>query len=65
VTPCVTGADPAQTYTATATGLASEGMAGFVFTINEANAKTSNITAAGWSNPSPNNCWARAKDGRC
>lgn len=62
---CVTGADPAQTYTGTATGIASEGMDGFEFTITETNAKASNITASGWSNPSPNNCWARTKDGRC
>lgn len=62
---CVTGADPAQTYTATATGIANQGVAGFAYTITEANAKASNITAAGWSNPSTNNCWARAKGGAC
>ena len=62
---CVTGADPAQTYTGTATGIANEGMNGFAFTITETNAKASNITASGWSNPSTNNCWARTKDGRC
>lgn len=62
---CVTGADPAQSYTATATGNAAEGMTGFVYTITEANARVSNITASGWTNPSPNTCWARTKDGRC
>lgn len=62
---CVTGADPAQTYTATATGNAAEGMTGFVYTITEANARASNITASGWANPNPNTCWARTKDGRC
>lgn len=62
---CVTGADPAQTYTGTATGIANQGMTGFAFTITEANAKASNITASGWTNPSTNNCWARTKDGRC
>jgi type IV pilus assembly protein PilE len=54
---------PAQTYTAKATGVAP--LTGFEYTINEAGAKTSNITAAGWSNPSPNQCWARRKDGAC
>jgi type IV pilus assembly protein PilE len=63
---CVTdAATSAQTYTATATGIPTEGMNGFVFTITDANVKTSNITASGWSNPSTNNCWARTKDGRC
>ncbi len=62
---CTTGADPAQTYTGRATGIAGEGMTGFEFTITETNAKASNITASGWSNPSTNNCWARTKDGRC
>jgi type IV pilus assembly protein PilE len=55
----------AQTFTTTATGKPGEGMAGFEFNVNQSNAKTSNISAAGWSNPSTNNCWARTKDGRC
>ncbi len=54
-----------QSYTATATGIANEGMTGFAYTITETNAKASNITAAGWSNPATNNCWARAKNGVC
>mgnify|MGYP001160517277 FL=1 len=62
---CVTGASPAQTYTATATGIASEGVSGFQYTLTETNAKASNITASGWSNPATNNCWARAKNGAC
>ncbi len=63
---CVTPADAlAQTYTATATGNAAQGMGGFQYTINEANARTSSITADGWSDPSPNNCWARTKNGAC
>jgi type IV pilus assembly protein PilE len=62
---CTTGADPAQTYSAQATGKTSEGMSGFAFTVTDANVKTSSITASGWSNPSTNNCWARTKDGRC
>lgn len=55
----------AQTYTVTATGKGGEGMTGFEYTVNQSNAKASNITAADWTNPSTNNCWARTKDGRC
>lgn len=62
---CTPAANPAQTYSAKATGKASEGLTGFEYTISEANAKTSNITAAGWSNPATNDCWARRKDGSC
>lgn len=62
---CTPAAPPAQTYTAKATGVAGQGLTGFEYTINETNAKTSNITALGWSNPSPNQCWARRKDGAC
>lgn len=50
-------------YTLTATGTGA--MAGFNYTINQANAKTSNITRSGWSNPATNNCWAIKKDGSC
>ena len=62
---CVTGADPAQTYTATTTGITGEGVGGFAYTLTETNAKASNITHSGWSNPATNNCWARAKNGAC
>ncbi|MCG3188873.1 MAG: hypothetical protein LKCHEGNO_01063 [Burkholderiaceae bacterium] len=58
------GATPtAVGYTLTATGKGA--MAGFSYTINQTGAKTSTITATGWSNPSPNNCWATRKDGSC
>lgn len=63
---CTTdGAASAQTYSATATGKASEGMSGIAYAITESNVRTSNMTAAGWSNPSPNTCWARRKEGTC
>lgn len=62
---CTPAANPAQTYSAKATGLASAGMSGFEYTINESNVRTSNLTASGWSNPSTNTCWARRKDGSC
>jgi len=58
------GATPSATgYTLTATGKGS--MTGFSYTINQTGAKTSAITAAGWSNPSPNTCWAKRRGGEC
>jgi len=38
-------------------------MAGFVYTINESNVKTSTITKPGWTGNA--NCWATRKDGSC
>ena len=57
------GGESATTYTGTATGKAAEGMSGFSYTINQANAKASTITASGWSGNG--NCWAIRKDGSC
>jgi type IV pilus assembly protein PilE len=54
-----------RTYQATATGIASEGMSGFAYSIDEQNNHTSDMTAAGWSNPSPNSCWVTRKGGLC
>lgn len=66
---CAPGAAPAQTYTATATGIAAQGTSGFAFTINEANARTTAVSAPattnGWSSHTPNDCWVRAKGGTC
>lgn len=53
----------ATAFTLTATGKGS--MAGFSYTINQTGAKTSAITYTGWSNPSPNTCWATRKGGTC
>jgi type IV pilus assembly protein PilE len=53
---CVPAAD---TYVITANGLGV--MAGFQYTINEANAKTS--TTAGWGNGPT--CWIRKRGGSC
>jgi type IV pilus assembly protein PilE len=50
-------------FTLTATGKGS--MVGFAYTINQTGAKTSAITYTGWSNPSPNTCWAIKKGGLC
>jgi type IV pilus assembly protein PilE len=53
----------ATTYTIQAQGTGS--MAGFTFTINQSNQKTTAAVPTGWTTPTPNNCWVRAKDGRC
>lgn len=53
----------ANTYTLQATGVGA--MAGFNYTVDQANTKVSNITRNGWANPNPNNCWATKKDGSC
>ena len=56
---------PPQTFTLTATGKAS--MTGFTFTVNQANARTSTVSAAlvakGWADGA--GCWIRSKAGAC
>ena len=55
--------ESATAYSGTATGKAAEGMSLFTYTIDQNNAKTSTITAPGWTgNPT---CWATRKDGSC
>jgi len=51
----------ANTYTLTATGKGS--MAGFVYTLNEANQKATTGVQAGWT--ANNQCWVTRKDGSC
>ncbi|MEO8345342.1 MAG: prepilin-type N-terminal cleavage/methylation domain-containing protein [Betaproteobacteria bacterium] len=51
-----------QSYTLVATGIAAQGMNGFVYTITETGAKNS-IGPAGWL-PGVG-CWALRKDGSC
>ena len=51
------------TYTITATGLASKGMGSFVFTINQANARTS-VGPSPWPTTAVN-CWFVRKNGDC
>jgi type IV pilus assembly protein PilE len=55
----------ATTYSITATGLASNGMSGFGYTIDQLNRKTTASLPAGWTMPSPNTCFAVRKDGSC
>ena len=50
-----------QFFQLTATGTVS--MAGFVYTANESNVKSSTITKPGWTGNA--NCWATRKDGSC
>jgi len=54
-------APTATTYTITATGIG--GMANFAYTVNQQNAKTSTITAPGWTGNAA--CWATKQDGSC
>lgn len=52
------------TYTCTATGVANQGMSGFVYTINESNTRQSTITGnPGWS--SSTTCWITRKGETC
>ncbi len=52
----------ATTYTLQADGQASDGLTGFVFTIDQNNVKTS-AGPSGWG--SSTSCWIRAKNGQC
>jgi type IV pilus assembly protein PilE len=64
---CDDGAGGAVTATAfrcTATGVAAQGMAGFVYTINQANVRTSTFTSLpGWNNST--SCWVSKKGESC
>lgn len=53
----------ANTFTITATGTGK--MNGFAFSLNDLNQRSSAITATGWSNPSPNNCWVSRRPNLC
>ncbi len=52
-----------DTYTLTATGDATNGMSGFSYTVDQANARSSTISASGWSGNAA--CWAIRPDGSC
>ena len=55
--------EAAATYSGTATGVAANGMSGFTYTVDQTNAKSSTITATGWTGNA--RCWATRKDGSC
>jgi type IV pilus assembly protein PilE len=53
-----------NTFTCTATGRAAENMAGFTYTINESNTRTSTFTGlTGWNNSGT--CWVTKKGDSC
>jgi type IV pilus assembly protein PilE len=56
-------AQTATTFTLQAVGKGT--MAGFTYTVNHQNVRTTAGVPAGWSTPSPNTCWAIRKDGAC
>ena len=53
----------ATTYTVTATGVAGQGMTGFVYTIDQANNRATTSVPTGWN--AATNCWTLKKDGSC
>jgi type IV pilus assembly protein PilE len=55
----------ATTYRLRATGMASNGMSGFIYEIDQVNNKTTISVPSGWTLPSPNTCFAVRKDGTC
>lgn len=56
-------AGTASVYTLQALG--RDSMAGFTFTLDQANAKTTSAVPSGWTLPSPNTCWVTKKGGVC
>jgi type IV pilus assembly protein PilE len=59
---CAFGPTPSQTYTVTATGQGD--LTGFVYTINQANARVSTVTGvSGWTGNA--SCWVTKKGGLC
>ncbi len=56
-------AQTATAYTLRAVGKGS--MAGFTFTVNQQGVRTTAAVPSGWTQPSPNTCWAIRKDGSC
>ena len=61
---CNDPAATATTFTCKATGLASAGMTGFQYTIDNANTRKSTFTGlAGWNNST--NCWVTKKGESC
>jgi len=56
----------ATTYTVTATGAASTGMTGFVYTIDQTSARSTASLPPGWAGAGPSStCWVTRKSGDC
>jgi type IV pilus assembly protein PilE len=62
---CAPGLAPSQDYTATATGIASQGLTNFVYTLNEKNVRATTTLGKGWAGAPNPACWVRRKDGTC
>jgi type IV pilus assembly protein PilE len=61
---CPTAGVTATAFTCEATGLATQGMGGFKYTINESNARGSTFTSLpGWNNSTT--CWVSKKGESC
>lgn len=62
-------ATTATAFTIVATGVAAQGMSGFTYTINQANARVTTVTAgspaalAGWTGNAT--CWVTRRGGQC
>ena len=52
-----------QGYTLTATGITTQGLTGFSFTLDQSNNRTSVATLSGWSGSTT--CWVTRKGGVC
>jgi type IV pilus assembly protein PilE len=52
------------TFTVTATGIAAQGTNGFVYTINQANTRTTTTVGTDW-NGAGSSCWVANKAGGC
>lgn len=62
----VTCALAATTYTVTATGNASLGMGGFVYTVDQSNNRKTTSLPSGWSGAGASStCWINRKSGDC
>lgn len=59
---CCSTAPAASTYSCTANGIGAQGMASFVYTINQSNQKSSSGPGGTYTNGT---CWAVRKDGSC
>ncbi len=56
----------ATTYTVTATGNAAQGMAGFVYTVDQSNNRRTTSLPSGWSGAGASStCWVTRKNGDC
>jgi type IV pilus assembly protein PilE len=62
---CAAGEPTSTTYIIEATGVVAQGMGGFKYTINEANAKSTVIAAPSRWTAGTSACWVTKSDGSC